>query len=98
MIACDKTVKKLYLYILTDVVYQIFVELETGKSITLEVNTLDNIKIVKAKIYGKEGIPLHKQKELRVSGMLLKDERTLGDYNIVEDSTLNLSTKSWEGT
>ena len=73
--------------------------LETEKYFTLEVKPSDTIGNVKDKIYEKEGIPLNKQKWLRFAGgWSLKDGRTLSDYNIVEDSTLNLSTVSYEGT
>ena len=74
-----------------------FVKLETGRCITLEVKPLDTISTVKDKIYEKERIPLDKQK-LWFAGRPLEDGPTLSDYNIVEDSTLNLSTVSYEGT
>ena len=86
------------IYILTDVLYQILVRLETGKYITLEVKPSDTIGTVKDKIYEKEGIPLDKQKRLWFAGRPLKDGRTLSGYNIMEDSTLDLSTVSNEGT
>ena len=86
------------IYILTDVLCQIFVRLETGKYITLEVKPSDTIGTVKAKIYEKEGIPLDKQEELRFAGRPLKDGRTSSSYNMVEGSTLDLSTVSYEGT
>ena len=86
------------IYILTDVLYQILVRLETGKYITLEVKPSDTIGTVKDKIYEKEGIPLDKQQWLRFAGRSLKDGRTLSDSNVVEDSTLDLSTVSYEGT
>ena len=84
-------------YILTDVQYQMFVELETGRRITLEVKPSDTISTVKAKIYEKEGIPLDKQ-QLRFASRPLEDGHTLSCYNIVGDSTLDLSTVSYEGT
>ena len=85
------------IYILTDVHYPIFVELETGKCITVEVKPSDTIRTVETKIYEKEGIPRDKQKWLRFAGSPLEDGRTLSSYNMVEDSTLYLSTVSYEG-
>ena len=86
------------IYILTDVLYQILVRLETGKHITLEVKPLDTIGLVKDKIYEKERISLDKQQLLWFAGRFLDDGHTLSDYNIVEDSTLDLSTVSYGGT
>ena len=86
------------IYILTDVLYQIFVRLETGKYFTLEVKPSDTIGTVRDKIYEKEGIPLDMQQRLGFAGRPLEDGRTLSDYNMVEDSTLNLSTVSYKGT
>ena len=86
------------IYILTDVLYQILVSLETGKYITLEVKPSDTIGTVKAKIYEKDGIPLDKQGQLWFVGSPLKDGHTLSDHNIVEDSTLTLYTVSYKGT
>ena len=72
-------------------------ELETGEYITLEVKPSDTIGTVQAKIYEKEGIPLDKQQWLSFAGLPLEDGRTLSDLNIVEESTLYLSTVSYEG-
>ncbi len=71
---------------------QIFVKTESGKHITLEVESTDRVEDIKKKILDKEGIPVGEQC-LTLDGKELEDGNTLQDYSIQKDSTLRLTVK-----
>eukprot|EP01094_Clydonella_sp_ATCC50884_P028763 TRINITY_DN8747_c0_g1_i1.p1 TRINITY_DN8747_c0_g1~~TRINITY_DN8747_c0_g1_i1.p1 ORF type:complete len:421 (+),score=99.55 TRINITY_DN8747_c0_g1_i1:89-1264(+) len=68
---------------------QIFVRTLKGKVITIEVEASDSVESLKAKVQKKEGIPPHQQR-LVIGGRQLEDGRSLADYSVRRESTLDL--------
>ena len=69
---------------------QLLVNTLTEKTITIDVDPTDTIKIVKSRIQDKEGIPPHEQR-LIYGGKQLQDDKTLKYYKIQDFSLLNLN-------
>ncbi|XP_039686910.1 E3 ubiquitin-protein ligase SINA-like 10 [Medicago truncatula] len=69
---------------------RIFVNLLTGETITLEVNSLDTICSVKEKILDETEYSMQSQR-LIFAGKQLDDSRTVADYNIQNESTIDVA-------
>ena len=66
-----------------------YVKTLTGKTIILDLEENDTIENLKLKVQDKEGIPPDQQRII-YGGQQLEDNRTIKDYDIWNDSVLNL--------
>ena len=70
--------------------YQIFVRNLSGKLQTLNVRSSDKIKDIKEMIRQMEGVKVCQQRLLGPGTCQLKDDRTVGDYNLGMECELKL--------
>ena len=71
---------------------QIFVKTFTGRTLVLDVESSDTIKVIKLKIHDKTGVNRFNQRIL-FAGKGLEDNKTLSDYNIQKEDTIHMILK-----
>ena len=88
-----QTKSTLNLLLRLPILYQIYVKMWNGNTITLKVEPSDTIYTLKTKIQDKEGILCDHQR-LRSTGLDLKNNHTLSECGIQEESTVYLAQGS----
>lgn len=76
---------------------QIFIKLFDQKTITVDVESTFTIKMIKELIKDKEDISIEEQ-TLIFQGIILDDKKTLANYKILSESTINLIKSKLEAT
>ena len=71
---------------------ELYIKTLTGNTITLNVDQYEHVGYLKNKIFEKEQIPVGQQK-LVFAGKLLEDNKTLENYNIEKECTIQLFLK-----
>ena len=69
---------------------QLFVKTLTGKTVSVDVDPGDSIETLKHKIQEKEGIPPDQQRIIFGGKQLQGSDKTLGDFDLEDGSTLHL--------
>jgi ubiquitin C len=70
---------------------QVFIRSLIGRTITLEVEPDEKIAQIKDRLSGKEGVPIDPWTlDFVYVGKRLEDDRTLADYNITKESTIQV--------
>ena len=73
---------------------QICVDMPSGRTLELELETTETVKYIKTKIQDSEGIPSDQQR-LLFAGKQLKNCSTILDCSIKNNSTLCLERKQF---
>lgn len=93
MIFSISLIVSLFVFIPSFNAMQVFVEKTIGDALTLEVESSDTIEAVKAKIYSLDNTLLPENQILFFDGTELEDGRTLADYNVQKENTLQVLLK-----
>ena len=71
------------------IAFQIFIRNLQGRTLTIVVRKEDSVQDLKENIQDKEGVPPNEQRII-YGAKQLQDDRTLSDYDITKDATLDL--------